>query len=72
MAIVKTKRYLNGKLFQLIDPKDKADICENNFKKSQSNWEKIFISVFVEGNSIIDKDEDIPEFTISSDFLFPS
>ena len=72
MAIVKTKRYLNGKLFQLNDPKDRPSICENNFKKSQSNWEKIFISVFVEGNSIIDKDEDIPEFTISSDFLFPS
>ena len=47
MAIVKVKRFLNGKLFNLTDPNDLSNISDVNFEEKLENWEKLFISVFV-------------------------
>ena len=67
--LVKFRRYLKSKIFQIKTRKVNSLLGKIFIYICPKNLEEVFISNFVEENFIIEKDDDISKFTISNDLL---
>ena len=67
--IAKTKRFLHQKPFLLEIEEQKKPKVNEFFHDKPLTWQKLFLSVFVDGNKIIGNDDGL--FFMGKDLLTP-